>query len=266
MSELVKGGNMKDSCIRTIALPDAIKLLLSNTLDEYASLSLYKSLLDMAITEEDAVDIHTSNTYYEKHVPENTEHLWKKLKSHFKYGSPEGGEVEFRGEPEENDYLRVLSRLSLKVVSSTRKDHWCRGCGDVIKSGSKSVTTITVETTKGKKRKFSAVRFCDKCEGDWLKIVALPMINEEYRKMIDGEFLDSKELKRLVSNKRRLKKWGTAYGSGPCPKCDGETKLIKGGRSSKFYSCIKYPYCQGTRYHSQEDYERTVAVAGDIRR
>ena len=36
------------------------------------------------------------------------------------------------------------------------------------------------------------------------------------------------------------------YGEGPCPECGSET-VLREGKYGKFYGCIDFPKCRGTR-------------------
>jgi hypothetical protein len=47
-----------------------------------------------------------------------------------------------------------------------------------------------------------------------------------------------------ISSRRHKRK---KYGKGPCPICGGETGL-RTGKFGKFYGCLKFPKCKGSRY------------------
>ena len=58
---------------------------------------------------------------------------------------------------------------------------------------------------------------------------------------VDGTLIDDSN--EFYSKPR--KPW-KQRGSGKCPKCGKDTKLIE-GKFGKFYGCINFPKCNGSR-------------------
>ena len=58
-----------------------------------------------------------------------------------------------------------------------------------------------------------------------------------------GTEISSKSLKASKPTKGQKLK---LCGIGPCPKCGADTELKK-GKYGKFYGCINYPSCKGSR-------------------
>lgn len=51
-------------------------------------------------------------------------------------------------------------------------------------------------------------------------------------------FISSSQATRIISSKPN--------GKGKCPKCNCET-VLKEGKFGKFYGCVKFPACKGSR-------------------